>query len=192
MAKPAETPKSIYQRSRRERTPLPELEATLARPYNPETKRFVTKAEHHHPEMFQYALAYLRHTLGNSPRVHRQRFMDRLERNLLRHFDAHALWHYSNLLEGPLPERLHSRVVLQGLVEDDHWVRAYLEKWGKPKPKKAKDGFLGMPNEIHNLLLQDPDTTEQQILDHLRRRGFNTSKATKGLITRKRKELKGS
>ena len=164
-------------------------EHIIVRPYNFKLKRFVTKPDHYDWNMFVWALAYLRNVLSKRCcSLVVEEFKQKLEKQLLKHFDSSIDYDYARFLKGKLPEKLHNRMLMEAIANNNWAVKQYFSKFvgGVVKPKKSKNRVLSKPQIIFNYLLKNPSSSDKEVINYCYKIGVIIKKP---LVTKIRNQL---
>jgi hypothetical protein len=163
------------------------LEKIILLPYDYRSDKFIKKEEDYEHDMFMYAIAYLRNFLSNRyPKIIIEQYKEKLESQLLKFFEPNNVLNYANYLKTKLPEQLHNRMIMQFLISDDYSIKIYLEKYSKPKLKKPKQGFFSKSDLVYNILLENPEKTNEEVVEILWTKGV---KVAKSLVTKIRAKI---
>lgn len=172
------TPKEVYYYARKLKVRYEEGEKILIRPYSHILKKFVTNSKEYDSQMFMWGIAYLRNILKRSSKLIIDDYCEKLEKQLLKHFEAHNVFNYYSAIKKRLSEELHNRVVLEAAMTTDYaksyWLKEYLELSNE---KKIYSGScLSKSQEAHNYLVKNPNASDQELIKDLRKRGIELNK----------------
>jgi hypothetical protein len=172
-------PKEIYLHAKKLKIRYEQGENVLVRPYNFKLRRFVTtKQKQHHKDMFVWGIAYLRNILNRSPKIIKEQYQKKLEKQLIKYFHPESILNYARAIGQRLPEELHNRALLEAMG-GDFWLLEYLKEYGgQSAPKKWNGAVLSKPKEIYNCLVDNPNATNEQIIKELWKKGIKVNKAT--------------